>query len=71
MSFNYKKIVVGVAPYTRAWAGVKDNGLDKENPGLYASANPNSVKSAEPAHTANVNGVGTSPYNIILLAKLI
>ena len=46
-TIDYKKIVVGVAPYTRAWAGVKDDGLDKENPGLYASATPNSVKSAD------------------------
>ena len=46
-TIDYKKIVVGVAPYTRAWAGVKSDGLDKENPGLYASANPNSVKSAD------------------------
>ena len=41
---DMKKIVIGVAPYTRGWAGVKDDGLDKDNKGLYATANPNSVK---------------------------
>lgn len=41
------KIVIGVAPYTRGWRGVKDDGLDKDNRGLYATANPNSVKSAD------------------------
>ena len=44
---DMSKIVVGVAPYTRAWGGVKDDGLDKQNPGLYASATPNSIKSAD------------------------
>ena len=42
---DMKKIVIGVAPYTRGWLGVKDDGLDKDNPGLYATANPNSVRS--------------------------
>ena len=46
-TIDMSKIVVGVAPYTRAWAGVKDDGLDKDNPGLFASATPNSVKSAD------------------------
>ena len=44
---DFKKIVIGVAPYTRAWGGVKDDGLDKDNPGLYATATPNSIKSAD------------------------
>ena len=44
---DMKKIVVGVAPYTRAWGGVKDDGLDKDNPGLYATATPNSIKREE------------------------
>ena len=44
---DMEKILIGVAPYTRAWSGVKDDGLDKNNPGLYASAIPNSVKSAD------------------------
>ena len=46
-TIDMKKIVIGVAPYTRGWAGVKDDGLDKDNKGLYATANPNSVKSAD------------------------
>jgi chitinase len=46
-AIDYKKIVVGVAPYTRAWGGVKNDGLDKDNPGLYATATPNSIKSAD------------------------
>ena len=44
---DMSKVVVGVAPYTRAWGGVKNDGLDKNNPGLYASAKPNSIKSAD------------------------
>lgn len=46
-NIDYSKIVVGVAPYTRGWAEVKNDGPDKENPGLYATAAPNSVKSAD------------------------
>ena len=46
-TIDMKKIVIGVAPYTRGWSGVKDDGLDKDNPGLYATANPNSVRSAD------------------------
>ena len=46
-TIDYKKIVIGVAPYTRGWGGVKDDGLDKDNPGLYATATPNSIKSAD------------------------
>ena len=42
-----KKIVIGIAPYTRGWGGVMDDGLDKNNPGLFATANPNSVKSSD------------------------
>jgi chitinase len=41
---DYSKIVIGVAPYTRGWANVQNDGLDPENPGLYATADPNSVK---------------------------
>ena len=46
-TIDMSKVVVGVAPYTRAWGGVKDDGLDKDNPGLYATATPNSIKSAD------------------------
>ena len=42
-SIDYKKILIGVAAYTRGWGGVKDDGLDKNNPGLFATASPNSV----------------------------
>ena len=41
------KIVIGVSPYTRAWRRVQDDGLDKNNSGLYATAAPNSVRSAD------------------------
>ena len=44
---DMKKIVISVAPYTRGWGGVMDDGLDKDNPGLFATANPNSVKSSD------------------------
>ena len=60
---DMKKIVVGVAPYTRAWAGVKDDGLDKDNPGLYATATPNSVKSAD--------GTTSGTYGFYELPQLI
>jgi GH18 family chitinase len=46
-SIDYSKIVIGVAPYTRGWAGVQDDGKDADNPGLYATAEPNSVKAAD------------------------
>ena len=46
-SIDMTKIVIGVAPYTRGWGGVNDDGLDQNNPGLYATANTNSVKSAD------------------------
>jgi chitinase len=36
-----------VAPYTRGWSGVKKDGKDRENLGLYATATPNSVKGAD------------------------
>ena len=42
-TIDYKKINIGVAPYTRGWAGVKNDGIDPNNPGLFASADPNSV----------------------------
>ena len=44
---DYSKVVIGVAPYTRGWCGVKNDGPDKDNPGLYATADPNSVKAAD------------------------
>ena len=44
---DYSKIVIGVAPYTRGWAGVESDGRDAANPGLYATAKPNSVKAAD------------------------
>ncbi len=43
-SIDYSKIVIGVAPYTRGWAGVQADGRDANNPGLYATAQPNSVR---------------------------
>ncbi|WP_051226799.1 glycosyl hydrolase family 18 protein [Butyrivibrio sp. MC2013] len=43
-SIDYSKIVIGVAPYTRGWAGVQSDGRDAANPGLYATAEPNSVR---------------------------
>ena len=44
---DMSKVVIGVAPYTRGWAEVKNDGLDPDNPGLYATATPNSVKAAD------------------------
>ncbi len=44
---DYSKVVIGVAPYTRGWAEVKNDGPDPNNPGLYATATPNSVKAAD------------------------
>lgn len=46
-AIDYSKIVIGVAPYTRGWAQVQDDGRDKDNPGLYATAAQNSVISAD------------------------
>ena len=46
-TIDMTKIVIGVAPYTRGWAGVKNDGLNTDNPGLYATANSSSVKSAD------------------------
>ena len=46
-TIDMSKITIGVAPYTHGWSGVEDNGLDKNNPGLYATALPNSVRSAD------------------------
>jgi len=43
-NIDMKKVLVGVAPYNRGWAGVKNDGLDPDNPGLYASATPNSFE---------------------------
>ena len=44
---DYSKVVIGVAPYTRGWAEVKNDGPDAKNPGLYATAAPNSVKAPD------------------------
>ncbi|MBQ9887162.1 MAG: carbohydrate-binding protein, partial [Lachnospiraceae bacterium] len=46
-SIDPSKIVVGIAPYTRGWAGVQNDGPDSNNPGLFATAQPNSVKAAD------------------------
>ncbi len=46
-TIDASKIVIGVAPYTRGWAGVQKDGRDPKNPGLYATAAPNSVKAAD------------------------
>ena len=46
-SIDASKIVVGIAPYTRGWAGVQNDGRDANNPGLFATAEPNSVKAAD------------------------
>ena len=43
-SIDMKQILVGVAPYNRGWAGVKNDGLDPDNPGLFATASPNSFQ---------------------------
>ena len=42
-TIDYSKILIGAAAYTRGWGGVKDDGLDEDNPGLFASAKANSV----------------------------
>jgi chitinase len=42
-TIDMSKILIGVAAYTRGWAKVQDDGLDKNNPGLYATAAINSV----------------------------
>ena len=49
-NINYSQILVGVAPYTYGWAGVKNDGLDPNNPGLYASASPNSISDSYGFH---------------------
>ena len=46
-TIDMTKVVIGVAPYTRAWSGVKDAGFHKDNPGLYDYAIPNSVRSVD------------------------
>ena len=46
-TIDYKKVLIGVAPYTRGWAGVKNDGLDPNSPGLFASATPNSAPSMD------------------------
>ena len=46
-SIDLSKVVIGVAPYTRGWAEVKADGPDPDNPGLYATAAPNSVKAPD------------------------
>ena len=45
-SIDMKKVLIGVAPYTHGWGSVQNNGLDPDNPGLFASASPNSVQDA-------------------------
>ena len=42
-TIDYSKILIGAAAYTRGWGGAKDDGLDEDNPGLFATAKPNSV----------------------------
>jgi chitinase len=44
-SIDMSKVLIGVAPYTHGWGNVQNNGLDPNNPGLYASGSPNSVDS--------------------------
>ena len=44
---DMKKIVIGVAPYTRGWGEVQPDGLDQDNPGLYSTAKPNSIISPD------------------------
>lgn len=44
---DLSQVVIGVAPYTRAWAGVQSDGRDKKCPGLFATATPNSVRSLD------------------------
>lgn len=46
-SIDASKIVVGIAPYTRGWGGVQNDGRDSNNPGLFATAEPNSIKAAD------------------------
>ena len=46
-TIDMTKIIIGVAPYTRGWSGVKNDGLNTGNPGLYATSNSSSVKSAD------------------------
>ena len=43
---DMSKILIGVAPYTHGWANVKNDGVDDDNPGLFATASPNSVQDA-------------------------
>ena len=43
-SIDMSKVLIGVAPYTHGWGNVQNNGLDPENPGLFATGNPNSVE---------------------------
>ena len=45
-TIDMKKVLIGVAPYTHGWGNVQNNGLDPNNPGLFATASPNSVQDA-------------------------
>ena len=45
-SIDMSKVLIGVAPYTHGWGNVQNNGLDPNNPGLFATASPNSVQDA-------------------------
>ena len=42
-SIDMKQILIGVAPYSHGWRGVKNDGLDPDNPGLFATASPDSM----------------------------
>ena len=44
---DYSKIVVGVTSYTRGWCGVQNDGKVDGCPGLFATADPNSVKAKD------------------------
>ena len=39
-SIDIKKITIGVAPYSYRWKDVKNDGLDSNSPGLFATASP-------------------------------
>ena len=43
---DMSQVLIGVAPYTHGWGSVKNDGRDPENPGLFATASPNSVQDA-------------------------
>ena len=49
-TIDYKKVLIGVAPYTKGWAGVQNDGLDPNSPGVFATATPNSVSESYGYH---------------------